>query len=128
MCFQVSRDNKQNDDNNGSGSIWTLVSKAICFLLVIGLMIGGGAIGSYMSSGNEGGAVFVGVLAGLIVGLLIVSGHMMLVDMVDNIADSKRYLRSIRDMLAKHYTEQRCDDIFDPRKKTIPPSQAEPPV
>lgn len=102
--------NKLYDINEGSGSVWTFVSKVACFFLVLGFMVGGGAIGNYISYHNkDGGAILIGVLIGLVIGLVVVSGHMMLVDMVDNIADSKRYLKSIRKIIVDHYAGQDND-------------------
>ena len=125
-----------NDTNNGSGSVWTTVSKVVCLFLVIGLMVAGGLIGRELDLiGDEAynkrdysADIVVGAVIGLVVGLVVVSGQMMLVNMVDNIADSKRYLRSIRDMLANHFAEQGRDDIFDPRKKTMQSNQSNHPV
>ncbi len=103
--------NRLFDIDNGSGSGWTTVSKIGCFFLVFGLMAGGGVLGSFVSyNSDDTGVVLLGVMIGLIVGLVVVSGHMMLIDMVDNIADSKQYLKSIRRIMDDHFSLQESED------------------
>ena len=105
-----------------TGSPWTIISKIACFFLVFGLMIGGGAIGHYVSyHSDDAGAIVIGALIGLGIGLVVVSGQMMLVDMVDNIADTKQYIKSIREILLDVQTNTKARDGRDEKQmgKTV---------
>lgn len=75
------------------GSPWTAFAKITCFLFVIATLVTGGIIGNKII--YNGAGWFFGALIGLIIGLINVSGTMLLVQIADDIANSKRYIKAI---------------------------------
>ena len=97
----VLQTSEQDYSLSSGGSIWTIVIKTLSIFEIMIFSILGGFLGyRFFDSGG------IGVLVGLIVGFVFVSGQMMIVKIADDIANSSRNLETVLEILIENQNKK----------------------